>query len=297
MPVLGLILFMAFMSGCSRGESAQDLFTKAQEALSRQDTAAVLANLNTILEDYPDSAAAPAALYFLAGLEQGTGADLEKAVGHLERIINDYPESEEAPKAMFQLGFLYANTLHDFDKAGKYYQEFLDKYPENDLAPSARFELDHLGEDPDVVLQSILARRRSVGSHERRPCLSSPRSRFPPLVHGVARAPRGRGIHHRSSQEPVPRFQRGVCRAPPVHARRRDPPHRLEDLRPHRSLLHQAIRGRDQPEILPAAGRQPFDGLQGGRRGNQAPVRLVPVRRPRLSHDTAAGRGGPGGLR
>ncbi len=157
LPVLGLILLMAFVSGCSKGESAQDLFTKAQQALSRQDTTAALANLNAILEEYPDSATAPAALYFLAGLEQGTGAELEKAVGHLERIINDYPESEEAPKAMFQLGFLYANTIHDLDKAEKYYREFLDKYPDNELASSARFELDHLGEDPNVVLQSILA--------------------------------------------------------------------------------------------------------------------------------------------
>ena len=57
-----------------------------------------------------------------------------------------------------------------------------------------------------------------------------------------------------------------------VLARRRPAVSRLEALRPLRPLLHQAVRGRDEPALLPARRSQPLDGLRlaGVRQGEYA---------------------------
>ena len=63
----------------------------------------------------------------------------------------------------------------------------------------------------------------------------------------VARPARGRRHDLRPAPQPVPRLQRRVRRVSRVLARRRSAPARLARAGPHRSLLRQAVRRREQP--------------------------------------------------
>ena len=83
-----------------------------------------------------------------------------------------------------------------------------------------------------------------------------------------------KGIH----RSPITVLGR-VQRIPPVHPGRRPALSRLAALRPLRPLLRQAVRGRDQPPLLPRAGHQPVDGLSARARTTRASTPAP--RRPR----------------
>ena len=78
--------------------------------------------------------------------------------------------------------------------------------------------------------------------------------------------------------------------------RRRHPPPRLEGLVQDRPLLHQAVRGRNQPALPPRRRRQRVDALRP-RAAEQVRVRLHRRRLPRLPAPAAAGLGRPDHLR
>ncbi len=85
---------------------------------------------------------------------------------------------------------------------------------------------------------------------------------------------------------------RRVRAAPRVHPRRRHPPPRLEGLVQDRPLLHQAVRGRDQPALHPGRRRQRVDALRP-RAAEQVRLRLHRRRLPRLPAAAPAGLGRP----
>ena len=132
----------------------------------------------------------------------------------------------------------------------------------------------------DRLLETVKGPRPADASD---PAHSTSRSRHQPrgdmrgvpqcLVHRPARADadqepaaarqgRRRGFLERPAPQPVSRLLGRVHRVPPVHARRRPALSRLAALRPHRPLLHQAVRGRDEPALLPAGRSEPLDGLR-----------------------------------
>ena len=73
---------------------------------------------------------------------------------------------------------------------------------------------------------------------------------------------RGRRLHLRHAPQPVLRPFGRVRAAPRVHRRRRHPPSRLEGLVEDRPLLHQAVRGRDQPALHAGRRCQRVDALR-----------------------------------
>ena len=108
--------------------------------------------------------------------------------------------------------------------------------------------------------------------------------------HQPARPPRqgrGRGLHLRHAPQPVLRPLGRVRAAPRIHPWRRHPPPRLEGLVEDRPLLHQAVRGRNQP-ALHAGGRcLRVDALRP-RAAEQIRLRLHRRRLPRLPAAAAA---------
>ena len=92
--------------------------------------------------------------------------------------------------------------------------------------------------------------------------------------------------------EPVPRLQRRVRRAPPVHARRSAQEPRLEGVGAQRPAPHQAVHRGDQPALPPAARPLGLDGLPlAARADEQDRLRALAGRGARLPHAAAAGRG------
>ena len=77
-----------------------------------------------------------------------------------------------------------------------------------------------------------------------------------------------RGLPHRRPPQPVQGLFRRVRRASPVHARRRDSPHRLAGRRQDRSLLRQGIRGGNQPQGVSRSSMPPAAWGFAGRRSH-----------------------------
>ena len=123
--------------------------------------------------------------------------------------------------------------------------------------------------------------------------VSGPRGARPPEEPLPGRQAGRRGVVLGDAQEPAPGVLGRVRRAPGVHPGRRPQAHRLARLRPERQALHQAVRGRDEPELLPAARHVGLDGLQVGRGAHEAGVRLLPRGESRLPDGLPARRGRP----
>src|SRR5262249_56901189 len=94
------------------------------------------------------------------------------------------------------------------------------------------------------------------------PPLPAPRDDRPHLAARPPRPRRRRGLHLRHAPQPVLRPQRRVRAAPRLHPRRRHPPPRLEGLVQDRQVLHQTVRGRDEPALHPGRGRQQLHALR-----------------------------------
>jgi hypothetical protein len=109
------------------------------------------------------------------------------------------------------------------------------------------------------------------------------------------RARRG-GLPRRRAPLAVPRLRHRVRAAPRIHHRRRHAPPRLEGARPHRPLLHQAVRAGHELRRADRPRRQRVDELRLGQ-DHQAPVRQGAGGLPRLPRPAAARRGGPARLR
>ena len=89
----------------------------------------------------------------------------------------------------------------------------------------------------------------------RRPVSRSRDSR-PPGGAGPPRAAGRRGLCGGRASQSVPRLLDRIRRAPRIHAGRRSPLSRLEGARPHRQVLPEAVRRRDEPRLQSAPGHQ-----------------------------------------
>ena len=107
---------------------------------------------------------------------------------------------------------------------------------------------------------------------------------------------RRRRLHQRPAQEPVPRLLRRVRRSSRVRSRRRPEVPRLAPLRPHRSLLHQAVRRRNEPPLHHPARSLGVDGLRH-RQADEVGLLLLPGDLPGVPDAATARRGGAGAVR
>ncbi len=85
-----------------------------------------------------------------------------------------------------------------------------------------------------------------------------------PGWHGCRCSRGGRCMGNVSGQhrQPASRLERRVCRVSQVRARRRPAAARLAGVRPLRPALHQGVRGRHEPALLPGRRHQRLDGVR-----------------------------------
>ncbi len=79
----------------------------------------------------------------------------DKAFEVFDKIINDYPQSKEAPAAMFMKAFTLDNDLKKLDEAKQAYEAFLQKYPNDEFADDAQFLLNNLGKSPEEIIKGF----------------------------------------------------------------------------------------------------------------------------------------------
>ncbi len=148
-----------FINGCS-SKSAEDYMKTAQENVKQKKIAEAINNYESVVNEFPESAQAPDALFQIATLYQNKMvkniSDVEsykKAEETFRKVYNKYPQAEKAPMALFLSGFILANDLKNFQSATNTYNLFLEKYPNHELASSAKEELSNMGLSPDQILK------------------------------------------------------------------------------------------------------------------------------------------------
>ncbi|MBK35521.1 MAG: hypothetical protein CME26_08325 [Gemmatimonadetes bacterium] len=74
---------------------------------------------------------------------------LEEIVTLLEQVSQEYPNSLAAPQALFMAGWIYENRLGDLPRARRYYEAILNDYTENTYAERVQEKIDgrHLDAD------------------------------------------------------------------------------------------------------------------------------------------------------
>jgi TolA-binding protein len=152
------IIVLLFIS-CSK-TTDQDYLDRAQSEVKDKKIKEAIADLETLLKEFPDSKLAPKALVQLATIYQGQLVEglmmresFTKAQKYFKEVYDKYPDSQEAPNSLFMSSFILANHLHNFDEATAGYKLFIEKYPNNPLISSAKDELENMGLSPEQILK------------------------------------------------------------------------------------------------------------------------------------------------
>ena len=198
----------------------------------------------TSSREYVTWGAGPRATQFLILARQGPGG----AARPLLRLLRGRPRRGAAGAA--------ASHHHQLQRRGRG-----DQAGRHRQAPGRHDSSRPAGQGGGVIrsrFDRVSARsrrpiRETIKSDRSRIAMDDPQKYLDPLALAKVRGlelqgpPHRRGLPVGHAQEPVSRLLRRVRPAPRIRARRRHQAHRLEGLRPHRTLLPQAVRGGNQP--------------------------------------------------
>lgn len=154
-----LILIIIAVVSCSKMNDL-DYLNRAESEVKDKKINEAVADLQTLLKEFPDSKLVPKTLIQLASIYQGQlvkgltmRESFDKSQKYFKEVYDKYPNSEEAPSALFMSSFILANHLHRFNEATAGYKLFIEKYPNNPLVVSAKDELDNMGLSPEEILK------------------------------------------------------------------------------------------------------------------------------------------------
>jgi len=99
---------------------------------------------------------APRYLYKAASLYELGFMDPNYALVLYDRLLQNYPNSAYVPEALFKTGFIYHNTLNDLVKAKETFEAFIQRFPDHELSVPAQSEVENLGLSPDSILRKIM---------------------------------------------------------------------------------------------------------------------------------------------
>jgi tol-pal system protein YbgF len=122
--------------------SADQMYEASLAQLRRGSLSTARLGLRELLRQYPTSARAPDALYFI-GQSYAT-ENPDSAQAYYGQVVDKYPKSPRAGSALYNLGLL-AERRKDTAKARESYQRVVQQYPQSDEAALARDRLKTLG--------------------------------------------------------------------------------------------------------------------------------------------------------
>ncbi len=146
LTIIGIIII-----GCGNNQTADELFSGAENARNEKDIKRALSNLDLLLEKYPDHVLAAKTQYLIGDIYMNDLRDFDSAIAAYVDVVNNYSGTNQEAQAQFMIGYIYANILNDNSQAELNYKNFLDRFPDHELAPSVQFELDHLGKDINEI--------------------------------------------------------------------------------------------------------------------------------------------------
>ena len=146
-----LTIIGVFISGGGSNQTAEELFSGAENARNEKDIKGALSNLDLLLKKYPDHVLAAKTQYLIGDIYMNDLRDFDSAIAAYVNVVNNFFGTNQEAQAQFMIGYIYANNLSDNPKAEFNYKIFLDRFPEHELAPSVQFELDYLGKDINEI--------------------------------------------------------------------------------------------------------------------------------------------------
>ena len=146
LTVIGIIII-----GCGNNQTADELFSGAENARNEKDIKRALSNLDLLLKKYPDHVLAAKTQYLIGDIYMNDLRDFDSAIAAYVDVVNNFSGTNQEAQAQFMIGYIYANILNDNSQAELNYKNFLDRFPDHELAPSVQFELDHLGKDINEI--------------------------------------------------------------------------------------------------------------------------------------------------
>lgn len=124
--------------------TARELYDLSLQQLRRGSPETARAGFRKLLGDYPNDMLAADAQYLAGESWDQTNPDSAKA--EYEQVVERYPDSGRAPAALYKLG-LIAERGGDLEAARLYYLRVVSGYPRSDEAELARAKLNSPGED------------------------------------------------------------------------------------------------------------------------------------------------------
>lgn len=125
----------------SRDEQARE--SKAYDAASnlfrRNDFSSAVDAFRAFLKDYPDSALAPNALYWI-GISYANMKDYRHALDAQQELLAKHPQSPKAPDALLAVAAMQAEQ-GDNGSARNTLEDIIARYPSSDAAGKARTRL------------------------------------------------------------------------------------------------------------------------------------------------------------
>ena len=146
LTIIGIIII-----GCGNNQTADELFSGAENARNEKDIKRALSNLDLLLKKYPDHVLAAKTQYLIGDIYMNDLRDFDSAIAAYVDVVNNFSGTNQEAQAQFMIGYIYANILNDNSQAELNYKNFLDRFPDHELAPSVQFELDHLGKDINEI--------------------------------------------------------------------------------------------------------------------------------------------------
>ena len=121
--------------------SAGELYTLGQAQLQNGAFGTARLAFQQLLRSYPADTLAAAAQLGIAG--SYVKEDATRALREFDRVVEQYPSSPRAPAALFRAGGLQRDR-GNVARAREYFQRILARYPRSAEAAQARRELDRL---------------------------------------------------------------------------------------------------------------------------------------------------------
>jgi tol-pal system protein YbgF len=124
------------------GPSAQQMYDASLQQLRKGSASTARAGLQDMVRVHPESELVPDALYFIGQSYAATAPD--SASAYYRKVVDDYPKSARAAAALYNLGLL-AERRKDTAAAKEAYTQLTKAYPKSDEAALARDRLKALG--------------------------------------------------------------------------------------------------------------------------------------------------------
>ena len=153
--LIALLPLFLFLAGCSSSKevtnlSAEDRFEIGKDKFDRKKYLDAIEDFKFILLQYPGSAVADDAQFYLAECYYNRGEYL-LASSEYENLIRNYPSSEFVPMSRYKLGLCYYNLSpkSQLDQTYTYkaidaLQGFIEYHPTSELVPDAEKKIHEL---------------------------------------------------------------------------------------------------------------------------------------------------------